>query len=479
MARVQALPNRPYKYVLTANSADYSKHEEVFGGIAKVLSESAVDGNTNYEAQGQAFRYATYLTEFGFTEVGKTNLDGTPARVLVGYAANMPGGDTLDGFAKEGLGADFFTVYMDGNVDGKVLKMEARNSYMGNELYQEVLVTAYGELKGDMSLKEAVDELHATYASSVEYNMSAQNPFVSSAFHTHSTAIVSGKYLSEAERLFYSAYERRWSVLDWMKNGRGARGLRNNNASSIFQPIKYFGIEPNSAAEEYFKDQNHGRHLQAVLQMAFPAECSLTKKPDSDIFCVHAGINTKDSTIDVKGSLFDHYSPDEKRISAGFILVQESKLAVDLHISGGGTAVVFATDGEVRLEATAGLQILDGGNPRHSDGPVKIACGYELSGSVSLKAGNTDLLTATFGGVGVVGGGADNLIGNYIPLEGGLDALVTGFIVKGTFLVQSTGGSFLKYTLDFPVAYGIWAPFYSHTGSLSVFNHEEINLFNI
>ncbi|EEQ98290.1 hypothetical protein Pmar_PMAR009135, partial [Perkinsus marinus ATCC 50983] len=223
MARVQALPNRPYKYVLTASSADYSKHEEVFGGIAKVLSEGAVDGNTNYEAQGQAFRYATYLTEFGFTNLGKTNLDGTPARVLVGYAANMPGGDTLDGFAKEGMGADFFTVYMDGNVDGKVLKMEARNSYMGNELYQEVLVTAYGELKGDMSLKEAVDELHATYATSVEYNMSAQNPFVSSAFRTHSTAIVSGKYLSEAERLFYSAYEGRWSVLDWMKNGRGAR----------------------------------------------------------------------------------------------------------------------------------------------------------------------------------------------------------------------------------------------------------------
>ncbi|KAF4662616.1 hypothetical protein FOL47_006156 [Perkinsus chesapeaki] len=148
----------------------------------------------------------------------------------------------------------------------------------------------------------------------------------------------------------------------------------------------------------------------------------LDKKTHDDIFCVHATLDTRDGLhyVDVLGSL------------AGINLVQKKAEAVDLHISGGGSAVVFSTDGEVRLDATAKLEILDGGNPRHYSGVVEIACGYVLSGEVSLKAAKTELLSATFGGTGVVGGGKDNLLGNYIPLESGLDALVAGFLVKGT-----------------------------------------------
>ncbi|EER03291.1 hypothetical protein Pmar_PMAR000528 [Perkinsus marinus ATCC 50983] len=477
MARVEALPNRPYKYVLTANSADYSRYEEIFGGVAMVISEGAVDGNTDYEAQGHAYRHFTDLVKSGFTSLGRADLDGTPAQVFVGYAANIPGGHVLDELAKEGLSADFFTMYMDENVDGKLLKMEARNSYMGNELYQEVLVTAYGELKDDMSLEEAVDELHATYASTVKYNMSLQNPFRSSAFHTHSPAMVSSQYLPETERLSYSAYDERWTVLDWVKNGRGTRSLRKSNASSIFQPIEYFGIEPNSAAEEYFKNQRHGRKL---VDVAFPKACSLTEKPVNESFCIHAAINRDGSknNIDVIGSVFDYLSPNTTRISAGLNVVQERNLAVDMHISGGGTISVYSVGDNVRLDATATYQILDGGNPRYFDGEVKIACGYQLTGEVSIKVASFDVISAPFGGTGVTGGGANNLIGNYIPLSGGVDYGVSGFKVKGTMFGSSQGGSFLKYKLEFPLVWGFWFSAYMETGVLLIFNHTEFNLIS-
>ncbi|KAF4688535.1 hypothetical protein FOZ60_002647 [Perkinsus olseni] len=478
MVRVTALPNRPYKYLLTANSQGYSKFEEIFGGVATVINEGIVDVNDDYEAQGNAFRHSANLTQFGFTERENAELDGAPVRVFEGFAANMPGGDVLSNFAKEGLGPDVFTIYMDEKVEGKVLKMEARNSYAGNELHQEVRVTAYGDLDGDMSIEEAVNELHDTYASSagtVARGL-AQNPFTKTAIDGQRLMpdVISGRYLPEEERLFYKAHEGRWGTLDWMKSGSRSRGLRSANVSSLFPPIKYFEIEQNSAAEEYFKSHHQPRRL---VTLHFPKDCDLKKKPKDNIFCVEASINRDGSknTIDVSGSLFDHYSPD-KRIAAGFKVVQENNEAVDFHISGGGSAVVFSTDGEVHLEATANLAILDGGNPRHFSGTVEIACGYVLSGEVSLKASSTELLSATFGGVGVVGGGKNNLLGNYIPLSGGLDALVAGFIVAGKFLVQSAGGSFLRYTLDFPIAYGIWAPFYKHTGTLLVFNETEFSL---
>ncbi|KAF4647238.1 hypothetical protein FOL47_004871, partial [Perkinsus chesapeaki] len=155
MAKVTALPNRPYKYLLAANSDHYSKYEEIFGGVSKVLSEGVMDFNSDSESKGSSLRHLANLTDYGFTEIDHILLEGVPVRVLIGYASNIKGAEALDNFAKEGLAANFFTLYMDDKVDGKLVKMEARNSYQGNELVEEILVTAYQEIEDDMTINDA------------------------------------------------------------------------------------------------------------------------------------------------------------------------------------------------------------------------------------------------------------------------------------------------------------------------------------
>ncbi|KAF4654601.1 hypothetical protein FOL47_009871 [Perkinsus chesapeaki] len=481
MAKVTVLPNRPYKYLLSANSDHYRKHAEIFGGVATTSSEGVLDFNNNSESKGGSFRFLSSLTEHGFTETGHTVLDGIPVRVLTGYATDIKGAESLDNFAKGGLAANAFTFYMDEKVDGKVVKMEARNSYAENELLEEVFVTAHQTLSENMNINDAFDELQHVYGgtackSSAE---SLQSQFAKAAANENraSPSNLHERHLSEDERLVYKAHEGRWDDLDWLKVNEGHRSLRRRASTDGFQPIDYFTIKPNSAAEAFFKHESDRRKLIVINVMA-PKGCDLEQKTFDDIFCVHASLNTtaERNIIDVAASIYDYHTPNTSRISAGINLIQVNSEAIDLHISGGGTAVVYSTDGEVRLEATANLQILDGGNPRRfPDQQPSIGCGYVLSGEVSLKADKTDLLTAGFGGVGVVGGGKDSLLGNYLPLSGGLDALVAGFVVEALLFARSNG-NILNYIVDLPVAYGIWAPFYKHTGLIRIFDNKEVNL---
>ncbi|KAF4685005.1 hypothetical protein FOZ60_007057 [Perkinsus olseni] len=330
---VKALPNYPYQFIMTVESSESTRVEQLYDHQSSVLAEAPLPSYVSL--LHNAGIDTADLEAQGWTHEGVEDLDGAG---MSRWSKKGPEGvDTKDGtnytaLYQTGLMPDTWVLFIDEGTQQPV-KLLAIDTYVGSKVFQESIFEQFESLHEDLSIESATEAMYQTYRIDSHRRLDEATgrgvPLVMADY-------ITGDFLPERSRAFFEEHE----AADWMSEHRSLR------QGVMSRGIEYFSIEENSAADIYFHALSHRQHVQ-VFSFDFPKGCSDGKSADSSRkYCLFASVDVSvGGSIAVKGGMTykDIKNPAfSAHLSLSATLQKDGdELVLDLEFEAGGCALVF------------------------------------------------------------------------------------------------------------------------------------------
>ncbi|KAF4664931.1 hypothetical protein FOL47_004884 [Perkinsus chesapeaki] len=326
---VKAMPNYPYQYIMTVESPESKRVEQLYNHQSFLLSEVPAESYAS-RLLSDGMNTAD-LEAQGWIHEGTADFRGA---TMSRWSRKGPEGvDPVDGtnytaLYQTGLMPDTWVLFLDGATQDPV-KLLAINTYVGGKLFQESTFEQLESLGEDVSVEGAAQAMYQTYRVDSQRRLAEAGsiPLVMPEY-------ISGDFLPERSRAFFEDHV----AVDWMS---ARRSLRQSGSG-----IEYFTIQENSAADIYFHALSQ-RQLVKVFSFEFPKGCSDGKSADpNQKYCLFAQVDASlDVSVSVKAGMTykDVVNPDiTAHLSLSVSLKKDADAAVlDLSFEAGGCAVVF------------------------------------------------------------------------------------------------------------------------------------------
>ncbi|KAF4685839.1 hypothetical protein FOZ60_005987 [Perkinsus olseni] len=330
---VKALPNYPYQFIMTVESSESTRVEQLYDHQSSVIAEAPLpsyagrllsDGmdTADLEAQGWIHEGTADFHGAAMSRWSKKGPEGVDPKDGTNYTA----------LYQTGLMPDTWVLFID-EATQQPVKLLAIGTYVGSKVFQESTFEQFESLHEDLSIESATEAMYQTYRIDSHRRLDEatgrEAPLVMADY-------IAGDFLPERSRAFFEEHE----AADWMSEHRSLR------QGVMSRGIEYFTIEENSAADIYFHALSH-RQLVQVFSFEFPKGCSDGKSTDpSKKYCLFASVDASlDKSIAVKAGMkyTDVVNPDiTAHLSLSVSLKKEADAAVlDLEFEAGGCAVVF------------------------------------------------------------------------------------------------------------------------------------------
>ncbi|KAF4746790.1 hypothetical protein FOZ62_004502, partial [Perkinsus olseni] len=246
--RVKAMPSRPYQYLMTVESPQTKRLDQLFRNQAVTISESQQEPES-VRLLGAA-KAPGSLQEDGWTAEGTTTLDGATVHK---YTKRGPQGvdpstkANYTALYQTGMYPDHWTFYTDSS-DEKPVKLVGMNSFNGKTL-QETDYSNHEEIDAEMDVAQAEKEMHTTYQITSSRRLGEGDSDVPPVNVDYITAT----FVAEDERTYFEDAE----DVDWLKSRRLRRGLSGAKAG-----VMYFDIPKGSAADTFFHTEYNRRMVE-------------------------------------------------------------------------------------------------------------------------------------------------------------------------------------------------------------------------
>ncbi|KAF4658379.1 hypothetical protein FOL47_008002 [Perkinsus chesapeaki] len=331
---VKAMPNYPYQYIMTVNSAESKRVEQLYNHQSFLLSvgrdttyvgklSSAASGRQGLVEQGWAYEGTDMGTAIStFSKKGPEGVDPVD-------------GTNYTAIYQAGLMPDSWVLYYDESTQQPV-KLMAVDTYVGSKIFQESTFEEVEDLNSDMTVEGATQAMYDIYRVDHQRRLDEADEYIPLAMPDY----ISGDFLPERSRAFFDNH----NPVDWMSDRRALR------QSGMSRGIEYFTIEKNSAADVYFHALSD-RQLAQVVNFEYPKGCSAS---DTDKYCLSAEVDVGlEGSVSVKAGItfLVPGRPDQKaylKLSAA--LKKDADVAVlDLAFEAAGCAPVFQYGAEVSI----------------------------------------------------------------------------------------------------------------------------------
>ncbi|EER10062.1 hypothetical protein Pmar_PMAR007059 [Perkinsus marinus ATCC 50983] len=333
LIRVKAMPSRPYQFLMTVESPETKRIDQLYKNQAITISETKQEPES-VRLLGAA-KAPGSLQEDGWTSEGTTTLNGATVHKYIKWGPQGVDATSKANYSalyQTGMYPDHWIFYTDSN-DEKPVKLLGINSIRGKTL-QETDYSNHEELDDAIDIAEAEKEMHTTYQITSSRRLGENDvdaPPVNLDY-------INATFIAEDERTFFEDAEE----VDWLGPQRLRTGL--SGAFGARAGVMYFGIPKGSAADTFFHTEYNRRMVQLV-KFEFPTSCRNDEGKQVQRYCLFVSVDATMEKFSLNAGMTFVDVKDDKKSASLKVIIEIGKSdgapVLNLSVKAEGCAIVW------------------------------------------------------------------------------------------------------------------------------------------